>query len=47
MAYFDYVTNKKKTTDEAVRKLQESKEFKQYLAEKENPYSRYNKRAYD
>ena len=44
MPYFDYVTNKRKTTDEALTKLQESKEYKQYLAEKDNPYSRFNKR---
>lgn len=44
MDYFEYVTTKQKTTDEAVKKLQESEEYQRYLMEKSNPNSKYNRR---
>ena len=42
------MTTKQKTTEEALTKLQDSREYRQYLIDKENPNSRYNrKRDYD
>lgn len=40
--YFEYVTNRQKTTQEALNKLENSREYKQYLLDKQNPYSKYN-----
>lgn len=44
MDYFEYVTTKQKTTEEAVKKLQESEDYKRFLMEKSNPNSKYNRR---
>ena len=44
MDYFEYVTTKQKTTEEAVKKLQESEDYKRFLLEKSNPNSKYNRR---
>jgi hypothetical protein len=41
--YFNYVVNKQKNTEEAVLKLQESEEYKQYLRERDHPNSRFNR----
>jgi hypothetical protein len=40
--YFEYVINTQKTTQEALNKLENSREYRQYLLDKQNPLSKYN-----
>lgn len=42
MPYFEYVINTQKTTQEALNKLENSREYRQYLLDKQNPLSKYN-----
>lgn len=43
--YFDYVTTKQRHTDDEVKKLQESKEYQQFMAERNLPGSRFNRKT--
>jgi uncharacterized membrane protein YfbV (UPF0208 family) len=45
--YFTYVTTKQKTTEDALKNLQDSPEYQKYLADKSNPNSKYNRKVDD